>query len=283
VKKIRAHAQYEDLSGNELDIIYDIMEKALESNRKEYYFQKLTLLLDTTTNPTSIIQTLNNARIDRSVEESKKKRREIAKKSKQDLEEYMNSEELYELRKDLVWLGYRPESDGTLFYVSYEDNTDILVNIRVRLRGNYKLIEKILSFEDAIEKHLYVEGFSVNLVFVGYKDEDVFDVNVNPNRWTTSNNWSGGYKALAHELMHLMGLLDEYDRIEYHANNKNASRIQRLFQFRTQMSDEVPSDSKNGIMCSNWLKPLERHVCAAVGLSEKCVEQRMKAFHPDEE
>ena len=40
VKKIRAHTQYGDLSDKEQDLVYDIMEKALESDYKEYYFQK---------------------------------------------------------------------------------------------------------------------------------------------------------------------------------------------------------------------------------------------------
>ncbi|KKK78067.1 hypothetical protein LCGC14_2847290, partial [marine sediment metagenome] len=199
----------------------------------------------------------------------------------QDLEDYMNEEELYEQREDLKWMSYRIDSNSPYFYVSHEDFTDIFVHIRVRIHGEYKLVKKILSFEDAIEKHLHVPGFSVNLVFVGNKRDDVFEVDADPSKWVTSHNWSGGYKTLAHELMHLMGLPDEYDRIESHANNRNMDREQRLLQFKTQMNDEVPIDSKDGIMCYNFRKPLERHVCVAVGLGADCIQHRMELFHSD--
>ena len=45
------------------------------------------------------------------------------------------------------------------------------------------------------------------------------------------------------------------------------------------MDDEVPADSIDGIMYNHNFKPLERHVCASVGLSVECVRARMKAFH----
>jgi hypothetical protein len=282
VIEIMAHEQYASLNGDEQDVIEDILDKALESNRKEYYFKKLILLLDTTTNPLAVTRKLNNERIQRSVEESKRERREIAQKGKKDLEEYMNEEELYEQRENLKWKGYRPYPDGSYFYVSHNSFIDILVHIRVRVHGNSRLVEKILSLEDAVEKHLRIPGFSVNLVFVGNERNDVFEVNVDPSRWAGSHNWSGGYKTLAHELMHLMGLPDEYDRIESHAGNKNMSRIQRLLHFRAQMDNEVPADARYGIMCYSSYKPLERHVCAAVGLGADCVQHRMEEFHLEE-
>jgi len=286
VKTIRDHRRYEKLTGTEKDLVEEIMNKALKNNkRKDYYFSKLTLLLSTVTNPLKITTKKHIEEINRSVEESKKERREIAKKSNRDLEEYLTQEEFYEnMRKRDDWKGYKPESGSPHFYIADEDPLDILVNIRVRLSGKIEMVKKIILLEDAIEKHLYVEGFSVNLVFVGHSEtsEDIFDVDVDPSHWPTSHNWSGEHRALAHELLHLMGLPDEYHRIEAHAGNKNMSLLQRLYQFRAQMDEELPSDAKQGIMCYYWKKPLERHVCTAVGLGDDCVKARMEAFHSEE-
>jgi len=280
--EIKAHATYKSLSNDDADLIDDIIAKALKSERKDYYFSRLRILLDTPTNHPRITAQRNKQEIERSVKETKKERREIAKESERDLEEYMEQEEFYESMVERHWKGYKPEWGGPYFYVVDEDPLDILVHIQVRLRGTPEMIEKILVLEDAIEKHLYVEGFSVNLVFAAHSGDDVFDVDVDPSSWATSYNWSGGHKALAHELLHLMGLPDEYDRLEIHHNNRNMSISQRLRQFYAQMDEELPPDATQGIMCYHGLKPLERHVCASVGLGEECVKARMKAFHSED-
>lgn len=277
---IRAHDKYAELTSAEEYLVEEIMDRALDSDRKEYYFQKLTLLLDTDTLPAYNTTELNRRSMNRSVKEVQAKRRAIVNESEGGLEEYLKREELYENEIERNWKGYRPEFVGPFFYIVDDNPLDILVHIKVRLHGDFNIVSKVLLLEDAIEKHLALEGFSVNLVFVGYSGgaEDVFDVKVNPGEWTTSHNWSGSYQALAHELMHLMGLPDEYDRIESHADNKHMSRLQRLYQFRRQMIDNIPADAKDGIMCYHIKKPLHRHVCMVVDLGEECVIARKKAF-----
>ena len=163
VKAIRAHAQYEKLREKEKDLVEEIMGKALNSKLRDYYFSKLSLLLDTPTNHPKVTEEKQVEEINRSVEESKRERREIAREARKDLEEYLTQEEFYEtMIPDRKWQGYRPEWGEPYFYIADSDPLDILVHIRVRLNGPLHVIEKILLLEDAIEKHLYVEGFSVN-------------------------------------------------------------------------------------------------------------------------
>jgi len=283
---IRRHEQYAKLDIEEKKLAEKIMSKAVRNDRKKYYFEKLKLLLDTPTASRSVIGEAQKKEIKKSIQESKEERQAAVSERKTSVEEYMTQEEFYESAKsDRHWRGYSPEGwDQTYFYVVDDDPLDLLVHIRVRLLGDIEDIERILQLEDSIEKHLYIEGFSVNLVFVGCSDDndDVFDVNVDSSKWPTSHNWTGGYQGLAHELMHLMGLPDEYDRIENHANNKFLPIKRRLELFLEQMDEEVPADAYKGIMCNHFRKPLERHVCAAVGLGEACIKARMKAFHSKE-
>ena len=281
IRTIRAHPNYNKLTDAESELLDEIMNMAMASKRKDYYFSKLNLMLGVDKAPAKNVVIKRTKEMQKSVDETKKERRRIVEAEKIDIEDYLNQEEIYENLRERKWKGYRPDVNSPYFYVADEDPLDLLVHIRVRVNGSIEMIEKILLLEDAIEKHLYVEGFSVNLVFVGHSEDsgDIFDVKADPSRWPTSHNWSSGHKALAHELMHLMGLKDEYDRIEAHADNAHMSILQRLYQFKMQMEDELPSDAKQGIMCYCNLKPLERHVCEAVGLGEKCVNARLKAFH----
>lgn len=278
--EIRAHEQYSSLSSDERDLTEDIMSKASGSSREEYYFQKLTLLLDTKTVSVDETRAMNRREIRTSVKESKRERRIIASKSRSGLEEYLSHEEFYENAVSRKWSSYQPKSNSPFFYVVDTDPLDILIHIRIRLHGDYNMVSKIILLEDAIEKHLGIPGYSVNLVFIGYSldDKNVFDVDVIPGKWATSHNWAGGYKTLAHELLHLMGLPDEYDKIENHAGNKNMVRLDRLRQFLAGIDENLPSDAMIGIMCFHNYKPLQRHVCVSVGLGDECIQARRKVF-----
>lgn len=278
VNAIRAHKQYALLSDTELRLVEKIMTKAVSSSKRDYYFFMLTLLLDTTTVPTDDVADMNTKRLEASVAHAKEERRAIAHRSESGLEEYLNLEETYEMETQRQWTQYCPSWFGSCFYVVDNNPKDILVHIQVHLIGNVDLIEEMLSLEDSVEKHLSIPGFSVNLVFVGMTGDDIFDVTVDPSKWATSENWTGSYYAMAHELMHLMGLPDEYDRIENHAANAYMEREQRLWQFLGQMDDVLPADAKNGIMCYSFKRPLDRQVCAAVGLGNDCADKRKELY-----
>jgi hypothetical protein len=279
ILSVRSHDKYKTLDKESEKLIENIMQKAIRSDRRAYYFSKLHVLLNTPVEASSSTKVMNEKYATQSVREVQRTRRYIASQTSNDgLQKYLNKEEIYELKRAWVWSKYCPFWHSSCFYVSCEDVTDILVHIKVKINGNTAAVERIIEMEDAIEKHLSKPGFSVNLVLVGTSGPDVFEVKADMTQWPTSYNWSGGYKTLAHELMHLMGLPDEYDRIESHASNKNMTIKQRLQQFSYQMDDELPADANKGIMCYSWLKPLERHVCAAVGLGDKCVKSRKEKF-----
>lgn len=266
----------EDLTYKEKILVNRIIDKALTKKRKYYYIEKLKLLLNT---PHVSLQNITQRQIKiirKSAEEVKRTTKSLGDGGK----EYINREEDYESKHIDGWESYRPNLNGPHYYVNSSNPLDILVNIRIRLNGPRDIVDDIMSLEDAIEKHLNIKGFSVNLIFVLESGDfdDVFDVRVEPSQWATSHNWAGDYRVIAHELMHIMGLPDEYDRIEHHAGNKYLSKLDRLRMFLYQMDDEVPKDSYLGIMSNHYNKPLERHVCAVVGLGKKCVEAR-KCFY----
>lgn len=276
---IRTHSVYKTLDKESVHLIESIIKEANKRERKDYYFKKLKELLDTPEQPSVANNIMNEQKVMQSFREVKMERKYISYHGI-NLSEYLNIEELYELNSPYIWRRYCPSWNKPCFYVTSQNVNDILVHINVKIKGNDNVIKRIVDMEDAIEKHISKPGFSVNLVLVNnLKTKDVFEVEADMTSWPTNYNWSGGYKILAHELMHLMGLPDEYDRIESHANNKNMAIKQRLYQFKLQMDDNIPVDAKDGIMCHHWLKPLERHVCFAVGLGKDCVKKRTKNFN----
>lgn len=228
---------------------------------------------------TSNLEEVQKLGTEESIRTSKRIRRNIIGEIRTDLEEYINKEEFYEITKSITnWKRYSPYNREPYYYVINNDPLDILVHIKVHLVGDLGNIKNIMLLEDAIEKHLHIKGFSVNLVFVSELDvdKDTFIVSVDPRKWGTTYNWVGDYNGVGHELMHLMGQHDEYDIIEVHADNPCLSIQYRLEMFLESIGKELPPDSYSGIMGNVNKKPLHRHVCSAVGLGDKCVEIRNK-------
>lgn len=274
---IRGHKAYSGLNSGNKATVNRILEKIDEHPDKEYYYEKLTLLLNTPTvdiDPT--FKRENNSRIDRAIKQVQEEREALPPKEQEDLssleEEYIN---MY--REG--WAAYAPEGEDSFFYINAYDHFNIMVFIKVRVLGEPQTVEKILYLEDAIEKHLSIPGFTVDLMFVDYDDKDVFTVMTDTGKWVTSHNWGGSHMAMAHELMHLMGLSDEYDGIEQHADNKNLSLATRLWYFENQIGAVRYPDATQGIMCYHNRKPLHRHACAVVGLGDECVNARNDYFN----
>lgn len=261
-------------------ILDKIIKKIEGDKNREYYISKLNLLLSTQTRSRENTRDYNITRINRDIKETKKKYAKIIRKhGKHRLDSIIYREEKYESEKHREWKKYR--SDGNkYFYASYDSYIDILVHINVSLDGSHKSIKHILFLEDEIEKHLNINGFSVNIEFVPYNsdDEDVYNVNVNQNKWTTAHNWSGDYQGMAHELLHLLGLDDEYNRIEAHAGNRNMSTHDRLIQFYIQLHEKMIPGAEKGIMCYSNYRPLHRHVCEVIREGSDCVRVREEYF-----
>jgi len=253
----------------------------LSIEEQEYYHKQLNALLATPTAVKSSKETKEFAKrrkdtLSRASAEVKEK---TASMPEDERVSFLGSEEEYETYGDRNWEAYQPDENDAPFLVDRKDPTDILVRIWVQVDGEQEVVEAIHAMEDAVEKHLSVPGFSVNLIFVDHKEPGVFTVESDLDSWITSHNWGGTPEILAHELLHLMGLPDEYDGIASHAQNKHLSMATRLWYFEKQLDEPFLPDAKYGIMSDHNNRPLQRHVCAAVGLDVKsCVEIRNKYY-----
>jgi len=264
---VRTHASYINMGGEERSLVNDICKEIEKQKDPIYYYEKLILLLDTPyeTNKSKLATAQKND-LRKSVATVKQTKRTDTSSEEQREQELEG------------WIKYRPNSSSPYFYIHRCDPMNIFIRIHVKLVGDTEIVEQMYRLEDAVEKHLHVPGFYVNLVWADYEGDDVFVVHTDPGEWATSYNWAGDYEVISHELMHLFGLDDEYDRIESHAGNKHLPTKIRLQWFLVQMRDTMFDDAETGIMWHNWKKPLPRHVCWAVGLGDDCIEARINAY-----
>ncbi|OGR12095.1 MAG: hypothetical protein A2341_22550 [Deltaproteobacteria bacterium RIFOXYB12_FULL_58_9] len=272
-KTILEHPVVKKLSAQERDVVQKILDKVPAQNceRKQYYLGKLKLLLDTPyEDPTKAVSggmSFEEKNLDGMRRETL---RVAAMLSKVPADE----REVFQQREEDLWRSVK-KSDweirkgcGAHYVVYRKDPNNLMVRVAVCVHADPKIQEAIFGFEDAIEKYLSIPGFNVDLKFVKPPVEDsqrelVFNVNADPAQWASSCNWIGSYETVAHEMVHLLGLDDEYDKIEAHADNKHLTRHRRLEIFLQQMDRIPPLDC--GIM-SGKSRPLPREVREMVGL-----------------
>ena len=264
---------YEKLSSSNKSTVNDIVEKISSKPKKErkYYVGKLNSLLSTPTaksnsNEAKELANKNESRLDESVKSVEKR---MAKMSRKDMLAYIRTEEEYEQFGERDWEVYQPDENDAIYLVDKTDVTNILVKIFIHLEGKPGVVRKVLHLEDAIEKHVSIPGFSVNITFMREPENFTFIVDTDTSKWITSHNWGGTPQMMAHELMHLMGLPDEYDGIAEHAENEHLSMSTRLWYFKKQLSQPFLPDAKYGIMTNHNNRPLHRHACKAVGLDKQ--------------
>ena len=267
---VRSNPNYGSLSNTEQDLVNEICEEISKRDNYSYYFEKLILLLNTPyESDKPKLKTQQTYELKESVA--------VVKSIGNDTPRY-EEEELESTRTE-GWIKYRPKLFWpAYYYVNRDDPLNIFIRVHVKLNGNSDIIQQMYTLEDAVEKHLAVPGFSVNLVWSDSKDAGVFEVDTDQGEWDTSFNWVGDYFTMAHELMHLFGLPDEYNRIESHAGNRYISVSTRLAWFLMQLRDNTLDDAEEGIMWHNWKKPLPRHVCMAVGLGQDCIDARISKY-----
>jgi len=255
-------------------LVYEIIRKSNNNDKKDYYLSRLQSLLNTSEASPEEVKEMMSKTTASGIMEARQETSSGAEKLNIACDEYAGIEEVYESNKHRGWKKYKPTLFGKYFWVSVENTNDILVHIKVHLYGDLEQIKNIVVMEDNIEKHMSVPGFNVNIEFVGFEGGDIFSVKINPSEWPNSLNWSGGgHSVYAHELFHLMGLPDEYDYIENHATNKYLSIKVRLELFLMGIRQKLPADFKDGIMYDHQSKPLSRQVCASVGLKEECMQE----------
>jgi hypothetical protein len=163
----------------------------------------------------------------------------------------------------------RRGQDNKIFRVDNSDPNNIVVRARVRLQrrgqGTEQDVGDIRSLEDAIEKAGSTSGYTLNLEFVTTNGPDVFTVGVDMSQWTTSGNWVGRARSLAHELHHLLRLDDRYNYIEAHAGNPKMKMATRLHWFRVQM-DRADDPLRGESLMGSGKRMLDDDVCRVAGL-----------------
>jgi len=260
---LQAHKNYNKLNDKEKQLVLQVIELAAKKENSAYYVEKLLLLLNTP---------------------YESKREFLRKRHKKELKNSVievtarGSSKKEQPSLDEGWYKYRPDDNHSYYYVSKNDPLNISIRVRIEISAMPADVTSIHKLENAIEEHLAVPGFNVDIVWADHKSDDVVTVTCNPNEWATAYNWVGGYETMAHELMHVFGLRDEYNRIDHHAGNRYITIEIRLRWFIIQMADTTYDDAEAGIMWHKWNKPLPRHVCWAVGLGDRCISIRTEQY-----
>lgn len=272
--KIYNHPNFSNLDFRDKVLVAYIIPKINYVPKKDYYFSKLELLLNTKTEELSNIKYYNEKVIYYSYYEMTSIYASLANSI--DINKYMNIEENYEkINYEKQWKILKFANSNKYYYVQNNNPNDLLLHVRICLIGKDSEVNLIKTFEDATEKHLSLSGYSVNIEFTNEcKNEDVLDINVNFSEWPNSENFIGGYTVLAHELMHKLSSnnYDTYDRIEAHAGNKYLSVHNRLLLFLMGINDKSSKTGELGIMNQSKYKPLNYNICNSVGLEEDCRE-----------
>ncbi|HWT13270.1 MAG TPA: DUF4157 domain-containing protein, partial [Allosphingosinicella sp.] len=176
--------------------------------------------------------------------------------------------------------------DGTTYQVDNTDPNNVIVRLRVqpvaRGRGNAEDVRRTISLEDGIEKASGTRGYSLDVNFVQRGGADVFTVGVDPSRWTTSRNWVGEPRTIAHEAHHLLGLEDRYNYIRSHTANANMAMGDRLWWFREQMVRPPDATAGQSMMANHHqlgTVMTEEDICAVAGGDyERCLRARFAAL-----
>jgi hypothetical protein len=269
VRRLLGLASYAALSTEGKDRVRTIINGARTSPRCDYYLAKLELLLTTPDAPpaearahlgpalrhSAVAFQAARAKLSPAARAQVESREERAVDAHTHLERLKNS------------LGY--------VLVDRSDPTDLVFRIKVHPSGSATAVNDLRNLEDAIEKRLATRGFTVDLEFVDKGGSDVFEIGCDPTKWPTSRNWIADANSLGHEVMHLLGLDDEYDLIEVHAGNAYMTMETRLLWFVEQLSRPSLADAGQGIMGNMSAPALDRHVCAAAQLPiAPCVRAR---------
>lgn len=288
---IRQLPSYQKLKAEEKALAEHIIDGARGSACPNYYIDKLYALFNTTeqnddeqvAQGAAEIQTAKKAETARVAEVKKQM---AAGKVKEDT---TKSEEKIAGDPARVWTE-RVGEGGKMFYVDARDASNIVVRIRVRLtafgRGTAADVQGIKALEDGIEKAASTRGYTFDIQFVETSGPDVFEANVDTSDWTTSGNWVGDVKTMAHEAHHLLGLADRYNYIESHAENAGMEIGTRLYWFREQMVRGQDSRSRQTMMADHTAYPFDDlDVCAVA--SEKadfarCVHTRIRSRPMDD-
>ena len=256
------HPNYDLLDEDEVELLEQVVDRIGHTEDPAYYTEYLLLLLNTPYNK-------NKARLKR-----QQKERLSRSVSSKPVGKCNKEEELIQKASAHTWSAHYPKGQDYYYYVNRDNPLDLHIVVKIRIDADEETKQSIYMLEDLIESHMAVPGFNVDIQWVNGIGEDIIGVKADQGEWATAHNWAGDHFTIAHELFHIFGLDDEYNRIESHADNQYISYETRLHWFLYQMGTYMYADAENGIMVYNENKALPRHVCWSVGLGDDCIARR---------
>jgi hypothetical protein len=255
VAKVKTHPEYKAMSPDDQKKIDESIAIARTRPNPNYYANKLLVLLDTKDAPPAATGAMNAASADASKAEASARLATPAGKAEE------NKEELATADKTRKWTTLTGEP--ATYQVDRENRNDVYVKMKVRLSGTKPNVDRVKAMEDDIEKKGSTKGYTLDLEFVDASGPDVFEANVDPNKWVDAGNWSGASDHLAHEAHHLLGLDDRYDYIESHADNADMNMSERLHWFHVQMNKKPDPEGYKSIMAGGP-KVLDDDACKVI-------------------
>jgi len=176
---------------------------------------------------------------------------------------------------------------GGTYEVDKTDSKNIVVRAKIFLQtkgtGAQTDIDGIKAMHDGIEKAASTKGYIVSIEFVNdTSDPKTFTVDVDPSKWETATNWSGGEPlGFAHELHHMFAFeLDRYDYIVAHSKNESMEVSDRLHWFAEELKKPAGFNNPTSIM-NNAAHPNDDDVCRVAGLDlATCMAERQKIKKP---
>lgn len=261
---VRTRPAYAALSEAGQKHVETILKHARTSSKQAYYLAKLELLLSTPDAPAAPFVASQTQRLNDAVADARQVRAALPPAAAATSE---RREEAMVAQASRRWTVLKGAGE-TAYWVDRSDPEHIVAVIQVHLTGKVDIAANVKRLEDAIEKHLGTANLTVDLRFVDKQGPGIFEVGCDPSKWTTARNWVGRTASLGHELMHLLGLEDEYDYIELHAANRNMQMATRLYWFTAQLGRTPKPDWDKGIMAHSTMKPLRRHARAVAQLPE---------------
>lgn len=145
-------------------------------------------------------------------------------------------------------------------------NGDREFTVRVYLEGAAEDVAKPRRFAKAISEHLSIPHNTVHVEFVDRPDPYAMTIPVHRGGVSYALSWNADDDAntFAHELMHRLGLLDEYNHSAHFTNPAAPASFKFTRIFERLYQEDLPADRLDGIMAVEAKKPLPRHFDAIV-------------------
>lgn len=276
-KSIKGLSAYTALSVSDKGIADGIITDAKTRGACLYYIGELQKLFQTPVKAAATISTETKASTATAVAKEQTRVAKPAEAKNLDIEKKAADD------PSRVWTPIKGKfGDGT-YFVDKSNPKNIVVKAKIFLKaqgtGTQADIDSIKSMQDAIEKAASTRGYLVSLEFVNNdSDPNTFKVDVDPSKWETATNWSGGEpKGFAHELHHMFAFeLDRYNYIVAHAGNKSMEVADRLYWFAEEMKKPAGFNDPTSIM-DDAAHPNDDDVCRVAGLDlPTCLAARRK-------